>query len=628
MKSKRTSVIIAVIAIVLVFAMLLTSTFAWQSISQQALNQTVVLPPQAGGRLHDDFQDLSENFGMNIWQGGMTANKNVYVENFEDAYVRNPLFDPGLYDPAVTDGSPADMWARDDLGNRIPGTGRDIFARVQLREFMQLGEGVRAHPFGLVDEERINQDWGIVSAGPFTTFEPGADRTDPTTWAVRTFQRNSPLNSTMADYWQWNFGGDDGNPGYKWFMPTFNRDPYSLESDVKGSAISYRTLGMGEITNRTNPNGANPYNPDAGNLLNYWEPSDVANPITFPIHEELYKYWDDNADAHAMSTAPRMNVAQPTLTSSGVILMADWLNLPLDQQVGNFWVWDTDGWFYWAAPLPAGQATGLLLSDITLRQDTMEEMYYGIFVDSEMATATHWDEYFTSRTLSGQALMERISGNLGAAMDVRAIIADTAVGGTFYYNGDYWRVLARDGTDALIIWDHATTAAFNYNTTNDYTRLGASNLRGHLNGWAGARLTPGLRDIILVPDGVENDVRYDWDDGPQHPAPTSATGPGFTTPGAATTTAAQANESVFILSRSESLWYFDNDADRIVFADADNPGLDILAGITPRGWWLRSPGSTEAAPANIIAASGATSGIAADGVSSIRPAMWVSTAGS
>ena len=46
----------------------LGGTFAWQSISQQALNETMATI-NPGGRLHDDFNG---------------SNKDVYVENFTE----------------------------------------------------------------------------------------------------------------------------------------------------------------------------------------------------------------------------------------------------------------------------------------------------------------------------------------------------------------------------------------------------------------------------------------------------------------------------------------------------------------------------------------------------------------
>ena len=88
MTAKRKKTLTAVGAVALAAVIALGGTFAWQSISQQALNEAAAtLNP--GGRLHDDFDG---------------RNKDVYVENFT----------------GVTDGTP-------------------IFARVRLDEYMELG---------------------------------------------------------------------------------------------------------------------------------------------------------------------------------------------------------------------------------------------------------------------------------------------------------------------------------------------------------------------------------------------------------------------------------------------------------------------------------------------------------
>ena len=82
---KKKKAIKSVIAVILVLAILLTGTYAWQSISQKALNEAI-LDPNPGGRLHDDFNG---------------ENKDVYVENFSES---------------------------------IP-----IFARIRLDEYMEIG---------------------------------------------------------------------------------------------------------------------------------------------------------------------------------------------------------------------------------------------------------------------------------------------------------------------------------------------------------------------------------------------------------------------------------------------------------------------------------------------------------
>ena len=76
MKAKRKKQVSAVVAAVLVVAIALTGTYAWQSISQRARNEAdgFVNP---GGRLHDDFNG---------------QNKDIYVENFTDPEDGSPIF--------------------------------------------------------------------------------------------------------------------------------------------------------------------------------------------------------------------------------------------------------------------------------------------------------------------------------------------------------------------------------------------------------------------------------------------------------------------------------------------------------------------------------------------------------
>ncbi|MBC8545221.1 hypothetical protein, partial [Bianquea renquensis] len=92
-KSKNRKAASAVIAVVAAAVILLTGTFAWQSISQTALNEVAETYVNPGGRLHDDFNGV---------------NKDVYVENFMSA---------------------------DEAG------GVPIYARVRLDEYLETGRG-------------------------------------------------------------------------------------------------------------------------------------------------------------------------------------------------------------------------------------------------------------------------------------------------------------------------------------------------------------------------------------------------------------------------------------------------------------------------------------------------------
>ena len=373
-KNKHNKTIATVTAILLIIALLLTGTYAWQSISQQALNQAIGKAAPAGGRLHDDFEVMGENYGEKEWRKDVSANKDIYVENFEDQ------------------------------------DGRDIFLRVKLYEYMEVGQGAHLHLGETGFDAR--------AALPLIT---GANREDVTTWSPRLPGEDANSN-LFREYWDWNMGGQ------KDYMPTFNKDPMSKESDVKGHAVDPQALQNGELPNTTrrdtNPMGIHAY-PEAAGLHDYF--------TTNSTKEAQVKYWDWNLNnddgGHAMTTTTQEHTARPTLNAS-IVLMADW-----DGTIGNFWVLDEDGWCYWAAPLAPETATGLLLNSITLIQVPDQEWYYGIYVDAQMATADEINPAFygdsaQEPTFEAKDLLNVITGTPAIAL-MRQVAHTTTTDGMF-----------------------------------------------------------------------------------------------------------------------------------------------------------------------------------------------------
>ena len=145
--TQKRKVISAVTAVVVSAAILLTGTFAWQSISQVALNErTGEVNP--GGRLHDDFDG---------------TNKDVYVENFMSA----------------------------DEG------GVAIFARVRLDEYMEIGRGAGLKAGGT----------GTNEATPVVA---GTDINDVSTWTphVPGTSITEGAEGDFHSYWNWTVGGE------------------------------------------------------------------------------------------------------------------------------------------------------------------------------------------------------------------------------------------------------------------------------------------------------------------------------------------------------------------------------------------------------------------------------------
>ena len=307
-KKKKTLAAIGAVALALVIA--LGGTFAWQSISQQALNEAAAtLNP--GGRLHDDFDG---------------RNKDVYVENFTD----------------VADGTP-------------------IFARVRLDEYMELGLGAGT-------DRNLEAGVPLTTTG-LTVVGEGAKINDKTTWTTRT------PGSGLADeagnvYWTWDMDG-----GQTVYMPTFNKNKDSLKSDVNG-------------TYDGDPDTDIPYD----DYVTYTEGEPLEGDAVYDADSNDVE--DENVDR-----ATESHTAKPTINGT-VITMAEWMTRwrtyqaivnPSDedkaQVMGDFWVWDDDGWAYWANAIQPNTATGLLLDGIELTNPPSDSYYYGINVVGQFVTA-------------------------------------------------------------------------------------------------------------------------------------------------------------------------------------------------------------------------------------------------
>lgn len=97
-----------------------------------------------------------------------------------------------------------------------------------------------------------------------------------------------------------------------------------------------------------------------------------------------------------------------------VISMTQWQTNR--SQLGSYWVYDTDGWAYWAQPLKPGEATGLLLSAIDVKIPEDYAIYYGIYVESQMVTAGEIDklkDFDGGVTEAGKALLNALAAEIG-----------------------------------------------------------------------------------------------------------------------------------------------------------------------------------------------------------------------
>ena len=304
----------------------LGGTFAWQSISQTALNETMdTINP--GGRLHDDFNG---------------QNKDVYVENF-------------------TEGEGATT----------------IYARVRLDEYMEIG----------------------VSGGEATPLVADTVRDNVETWTTRLpGTENMTEDTTFGAYWDWSMGGQTT------YMPTFNLNKDSLKADINGTY-----------------DGTS----DADDV-HYDDYVDYSNPDNATkIADEIYDADTNDVDEEVPIEGTNITTVEDqthTVKQTGtatVITMQQWIE-DYDMAPGAYWVWDTDGWAYWAQGIEPGEATGLLLDEIVQSNPPSDSWYYGINVVGQFVTADDigflnntgfYDESAgAAPTANAELLLETITG--------------------------------------------------------------------------------------------------------------------------------------------------------------------------------------------------------------------------
>jgi hypothetical protein len=161
----------------------------------------------------------------------------------------------------------------------------------------------------------------------------GADPDDVLTWSPYTITDNAGTlgadTQLFRSYVTWKFGLPTNNAGQKIYLPTFNQDNTSLISDASGD-------GLDVITGAPTATGDGTH--------------DYFQPLTqYP----------------SLNDPSLLNFSEKTLPIaydlSAWNLSVGWLP---GQHYGSFWAPDSDGWFYWAMPLPPGFSTGLLLDQL------------------------------------------------------------------------------------------------------------------------------------------------------------------------------------------------------------------------------------------------------------------------
>lgn len=322
MSMKKIKIVASATAIGLSAVLLLSGSFAWQSISQTALNE-VSATVNPGGRLHDDFVNISYNSDGTAQYETMTYNKDVYVENFTS------LVDNGV----------------------------QVFARVRLDEYMEFGLNAGGLTADGTEKSADNLAKSLI---------PGAKLEDKSTWATHIPGVDDPFHK----YWNWEFEGKTT------YMPTFNKNKDSLAADINGTFANdfadYVSYAIGATENSTAVYDADDNIDDEVGVI---DGKDLS------VYESA-----GNITTKAETHTAKETLDSKVITMTEYIELLNDNDESNDTGDFWVWD-EADGWAYWANPINPDTATGLLLDGISRTDEIInEDWYYGINVVAQFIT--------------------------------------------------------------------------------------------------------------------------------------------------------------------------------------------------------------------------------------------------
>lgn len=346
-----------------------------------------------------------------------------------------------------------------------------IAVRVQLREFLEYGK-----------------DAGKADSGKNkfrTPVDSGASFDKPDNWPIHVPATDDPTvcKNNFHNHLKYTFGGQTV------FLPTFNKNKDSLAPDING----------------TFEGTSAPFD----DYVKY----EIGTPV---IKDEVYDADTNTTDEGNGNDGGKGGVLNenytiiesvkhdPDNTINGeVVSMSKWISSDTgsggkNKALGDFWVYDTDGWAYWANPLEPAKATGLLLDKVQVISEPADNYYFGIQVVSQMTSLGDlgenykdgfWDPKKGSEpSANAQELLKKM-GATSMPISLNDQIRAAEQKGT----GDPNLTVKIDGVDFYVTKIHGNKAllmpkevqgwrAFSYNKTDyQYWRWDKSQARDYFN---------------------------------------------------------------------------------------------------------------------------------------------------
>lgn len=244
----------------------------------------------------------------------------------------------------------------------------DVYARIKLSEYFEYG--INAGTYDVINPTILRGDIKNDT-------EPKFGEVD--TWDVYSFDSKADEEVENIRTYRDLVTGGEGI-----YLPTYNLDNESLEPDINGT-----------LTGLTG---------DGREKEEFRYDDYVEFEIDKAYDQDKVETTDD--DAHIALKTPL----------AAAISMADWIDLEEEDKIGDYWVFDTTGWAYYAKPIPAYSTSGLLLDEITVVDNPQEESYYAIHVTAQMATYGDWGEEAQDEHTDGTGMYEDLTEDSNALL--------------------------------------------------------------------------------------------------------------------------------------------------------------------------------------------------------------------
>lgn len=370
--SVTSNLIATSVAALLSASLIMSGTWAWQSFDQDVQNKYSGAGFYgAGGRIHINFNGNSDVH-------------EIFVENYK--YTKDEVDDSEYLT---------------DLSEYVDILGEEIYVRIRLEEYLEIG------PDAGIKDDRNGLDVEVLGNGRNGS-EPKILNTD--TWDIVTMDKYARVYGIpeARNYVEIVLGEDKDDLGNAIYMPTFNMNDDSEEGVINGTlagldGVERDLIGAYDDYVEYTLDESE-HDPDK-KILNYSDGDEHYSGVNDPLYG-------------AVVTNPAVHYAESTLTTKEVIPMDTWIKrynsyladlekyedakekgdddleapgIPENVR-GSFWVFDTDGWVYWAQPLEPRTATGVLVKNTISYQRDIGEWYYELSARAQYATRGDWGD--------------------------------------------------------------------------------------------------------------------------------------------------------------------------------------------------------------------------------------------